>query len=66
MTQSAWLRPVVLVVSAAAASLVTFLVPDTPVRPAITLWFLLVCPGLALIPLFHLIFPLFGRKFSAV
>jgi uncharacterized protein (TIGR02271 family) len=54
VTQSAWLRPIVLVVSAAAASLVTFLVPDTPVRPAITLWFLLICPGLALIPLFHL------------
>jgi uncharacterized protein (TIGR02271 family) len=54
VTQSAWLRPIVLVVSAAAASLVTFLVPDTSVRPAITLWFLLICPGLALIPLFHL------------
>jgi hypothetical protein len=54
MTQSAWLRPVVLVVSAAAASLVTFLVPDTPVRPAITLWFLLMCPGLAFTPLLQL------------
>jgi hypothetical protein len=54
VTRSTWLRPAVLVLSAAAASLVTFLVPDTPIRPAVTLWFLLICPGLALIPLFHL------------
>jgi hypothetical protein len=54
VTRSAWLRPAVVILSAAAASLVIFLVPDAPLRPAITLWFLLICPGLALIPLFHL------------
>jgi uncharacterized membrane protein len=54
VTRSAWLRPAVLILSAAAASLVTFVAPDTPIRPAVTLWFLLICPGLALVPLFHL------------
>jgi hypothetical protein len=39
--------------SAVAASLAMLLPLSAPWRPLITFWFLLFCPGLAVIPFFH-------------
>ena len=48
---SPWLWPATIVLSAAAAALVTFGADDSPLRPPIALWFLLVCPGMAFVRL---------------
>jgi len=39
--------------SALAASLAMLLPLNVPWRPLITFWFLLFCPGMAIIPFFH-------------
>jgi len=44
-----WLWPVIILLSTIAASIVTFITPEIMVRPAIILWFLFFCPGMALI-----------------
>src|SRR5579883_2884865 len=52
--RTSWLWPVILIFSKAAAALVTFVMPTAAVTPLIVIWFLLVCPGLALVRAFHL------------
>lgn len=54
MTRSDWLWPLVITVSALGVGMVSFWEVETPVRPAISLWFLVVCPGMALVRLLHL------------
>jgi hypothetical protein len=44
-----WLWPVIIIFSAVAAGFVTFVIPVTPLRAVIVLWFLLICPGMALV-----------------
>ncbi|NPV68877.1 MAG: hypothetical protein HPY64_17245 [Anaerolineae bacterium] len=51
MTRATWLWPVIIIISAAAACLTVFVFPASPLRPALTLWFLLVCPGMAFVRL---------------
>jgi hypothetical protein len=45
--------PAIIIVSAVATALVTFVVPGIFVRPLIVFWFLCICPGMTLIPYFH-------------
>ncbi len=54
MKRLLWLWPAIIVLSTVAAGLVTFVVMDTAVRPFIVLWFLFVCPGMALVRFFRL------------
>jgi len=49
-----WLWPAIIILSTVAAGLVAFVVTDTAVRPFILLWFLFVCPGMALVRFFRL------------
>jgi hypothetical protein len=49
-----WLWPAIIILSTVAAALVTFVITDTVVRPFIVLWFLFVCPGMALVRFFRL------------
>jgi hypothetical protein len=51
--QWSWLWPVIILLSALAANLAAFLLPGTVVRLTIEAWFLFVCPGMALVRLFH-------------
>lgn len=44
-----WLWPGVVLLSAIATIYATFVQITTPLRPALTLWFLLVCPGMAVV-----------------
>lgn len=46
--------PIVIIASAAGAGLSMVSHLGLPIRPIITFWFLLVCPGMALIPLLHI------------
>lgn len=43
------LWPIIILLSAAAAGLVNFVFPDIAIRPIIVFWFLVVCPGMAVI-----------------
>ncbi len=54
MIRSDWLWPLVITISALGTGLVTFWDIESPLRPAISLWFLIACPGLALVRLLHL------------
>src|SRR6266516_769312 len=49
-----WLWPAIIVLSTVATGLVTFVITDIAVRPFIVLWFLFVCPGMALVRFFRL------------
>lgn len=49
-----WLWPVIFVLSAGAAYLAMVVIPDTPVALVIIMWFLFVCPGMALVRLLRL------------
>jgi len=49
-----WLWPVILVLSAGAACLAAVVIPDTPMGLVIIMWFLFVCPGMALVRLLRL------------
>ncbi|HEX6480244.1 MAG TPA: hypothetical protein VF043_15510 [Ktedonobacteraceae bacterium] len=44
-----WLWATIITISAIAVSLVTFVIPDTPLRPIIVFWFLFVCPGMIVV-----------------
>ena len=44
-----WLWPIILILSAIAAGLVTFVLPAISVRPIIVIWFLFICPGMVLV-----------------
>lgn len=43
------LWPVIILLSAIAAGVANFIVPDMLGRPLIVMWFLFVCPGMALV-----------------
>ena len=49
-----WVWPAVIICSAIAAGLVTFVITDTTVRPIIVMWFLFICPGMALVRFFRI------------
>ncbi len=49
-----WFWPVLIILSGALALYVTQREIDSPLRPVITLWFLLVCPGMAFVRLLRL------------
>jgi len=48
------LWPLVIVLSALAAGLVNFVTPSMEGHPIIVMWFLFVCPGMALVRFFQL------------
>jgi hypothetical protein len=48
---SPWLWPATIVLSAAGIAVVFFAGVATPARPFLALWFLLLCPGMALVGL---------------
>ena len=50
-TWSPWLWPALIVLSAAGIALVVFAGVAAPARPFVALWFLLLCPGMALVRL---------------
>jgi hypothetical protein len=49
MMHSPRLWPVIILLSAIAAGIVNFIAPDMAGRPLIVMWFLFVCPGMALV-----------------
>ena len=52
--RSTWLWPLTIIISAGAAALFTFVLPASAARPFVDLWFLFVCPGMALVRLLRL------------
>lgn len=52
--RSTWLWPLTIIISAGATALLTFVLPASAARPFVDLWFLFVCPGMALIRLLRL------------
>lgn len=52
--RSAWLWPLAIIFSVGAAALFTFVLPGAAARPVADLWFLFVCPGMAVVRLFRL------------
>lgn len=54
MTRLSWLWPAIIILSTVAVSLVTFVVPDIPLRPLIVMWFLFVCPGMVVVQFLRL------------
>jgi len=50
-TWSPWLWPALIMLSAAGIALVFFAGVAAPARPFVALWFLLLCPGMALVRL---------------
>jgi hypothetical protein len=55
----AWLWPALLGASAAGAALVSLADVQAPIRTVLTLWFLMVCPGMACVRLLRLRRPLY-------
>ena len=49
-----WIWPLLLILATLAVSLAAFLNWQSPLRPLITLWFMAVCPGMALLRVFGL------------
>lgn len=47
--QMRWQWPIILLLSAIAAGLVTFVFPGIVVRPFVVFWFLFICPGMVLV-----------------
>jgi hypothetical protein len=54
LIRSDWLWPLVITISALGTGLVSSWDVESPLRPAISLWFLIVCPGMALVRLLRL------------
>lgn len=48
MTRSSWLWPSIIISSATSAGWLTYAAIESPIRPVIVFWFLLICPGMAL------------------
>jgi len=48
-----WVWPVTLIYSSIAAGLVTVVFPGTMLRPALIMWFLFICPGMAVARFFQ-------------
>jgi hypothetical protein len=53
-TRIPFLWQVIIILSAIATALVTFVFPETPLRPIVVMWFLLFCPGMMLVRFLHL------------
>ncbi len=53
MIRSNW-WPIIITVSAIAAGLAMISDTEASIRPVITFWFLLVCPGMAFVRLLHI------------
>ena len=49
-----WKWPVVITISAVAVSVLVYNDGAMPVRPWVTLWFLLFCPGMAFVQLLQI------------
>jgi hypothetical protein len=49
-----WLWPTIIMLSVIASGLITFVIPDTPLRPIVVMWFLFICPGMVLVRFLHL------------
>jgi hypothetical protein len=54
MTAPDWLWPTIITISAAAIGVLVFGDIDSPIRPLVALWFLIFCPGVALVRLLRL------------
>lgn len=54
MIQGRWLWPTLILLSALGALLTSFVFPETPLRPFVVMWFLFVCPGMAIVRLLRL------------
>jgi uncharacterized membrane protein len=54
MNHGPWLRPTLVAASVLALGAVAAAGVASPLRPLLTVWFLLFCPGLALAPLLRL------------
>ena len=52
--RATWLWPLTIMVSAGAAAVCTYVLPGSVIRPFVDMWFLFVCPGMALVRLFRL------------
>jgi hypothetical protein len=48
-TRLPWVWPVIIILSAIAAALFTFIFPETPLHPIVVMWFLFICPGMMLV-----------------
>ncbi|MDP9472229.1 MAG: hypothetical protein M3Q71_16445 [Chloroflexota bacterium] len=51
MRQSAWLWPAVITSSSIVVGILTFADIESPLRAVISLWFLIACPGMAIVRL---------------
>jgi hypothetical protein len=54
VNRSPWAWPAIIIVSNISISLLVFGEFLPPVRPLMSFWFLLVCPGMAYVPLLHI------------
>jgi uncharacterized membrane protein len=54
MTAPNWLWPIIIATSAVVIGVLVFGDVDSPIRPIIALWFLVFCPGIALVRLLRL------------
>ena len=54
MTRPTWVWPIIIIISALAVGGVTFGDVTSPMRPLLALWFLVACPGMALVRLLQL------------
>ncbi|GCE12662.1 hypothetical protein [Tengunoibacter tsumagoiensis] len=52
--RSILLWPLVIIASTIAVGLVTFVQPDLAIRPFVVMWFLFICPGMAVVRLLYL------------
>jgi hypothetical protein len=53
-SQYFWVIPLIVILSSLLVITFTFLVPSQPVRGWLLLWFVIMCPGLSIVPLFRL------------
>ncbi len=51
MRRSAWLWPAAIISSSIVVGILTFADIESPLRPVISLWFLFICPGMAIVRL---------------
>lgn len=51
MRPSAWLWPAVIIGSSLSVGILTFADIESPLRPVVSLWFLFICPGMAMVRL---------------
>ena len=49
MTRAFWLWPIIIIVSAMSTGFLVFTGNESPVRAVLAFWFLLICPGMALV-----------------